>query len=224
VVGGSVEGVSTESPTSPFATDTAAPPAEGDVITVTDVARAKLIELRDGEPEGVALGIRLEILSDEGADFTYDLSFQETAKAALTDVVRNHGGIRVIIPAKDLPNFEGATLDYELDGLVLRNPNKPRPITLEGLVDDDEVAAEVRSIVEHDVNPALAAHGGFVTFVGHDGDGRAYMTMGGGCHGCSMSRLTMLEGVQVMIKDKVPAITKVIDATDHATGATPYYQ
>jgi len=216
--------VSTESPTSPFASAAAPAPADGDVISVTDVARTKLIELRDSEPEGVALGIRLEILSDEGADFTYDLSFQETAKAALGDVVRNHGGLRVIVPAKDVPNLEGATLDYELDGLVLRNPNKPRPISLDGLVDDDDVAGEVRSVVEHEVNPALAAHGGFVTFVGHDGDGRAYLTMGGGCHGCSMSRLTMLEGVQVMIKDKVPAITKVIDATDHAAGANPYYQ
>ena len=215
--------MTTESPTSPFAPAAPVAPADGDVISVTDAARTKLIELRDTEFEGSALGIRLEILSDEGADFTYDLSFQETAKAAITDIVKNHGGIRVIVPSKDIPNLEGATLDYEFDGLVLRNPNKPRPITLEGLVLDDGVAAEIRTVVEQDVNPGLAAHGGFVTFVGHDGDGRAYLTMGGGCHGCSMSRLTMLEGVQVMIKEKVPAITKVIDATDHATGETPYY-
>ena len=216
--------MTTESPTSPFATGApAAPAADGDVISVTEVARVKLIELRDSEPEAGALGIRLEILSDEGADFTYDLSFQETAKAALTDIVKNHGGLRVIIPSKDVPNVEGATLDYEFDGLVLRNPNKPRPIVLEGLVLDDDVAGEVRGVVERDVNPALASHGGFVTFVGHDGEGRAYLTMGGGCHGCSMSRLTMLEGVQVMIKEKVAAITKVIDATDHATGENPYF-
>lgn len=215
--------MTTESPTSPFAAGAPAEPAADDVITVTEVARAKLIELRDTEPEGAALGIRLEILSDEGADFTYDLSFQETAKAALSDVVKNHGGIRVIIPSKDIPNLEGATLDYELDGLVLRNPNKPRPITLEGLRLDDDVAGEVKAVIEREVNPALAAHGGFVTFVGHDGEGRAYLTMGGGCHGCSMSRLTMLEGVQVMIKDNVPAITKVIDATDHTSGDNPYY-
>ena len=215
--------MTTESPTSPFAPAAPVAPADGDVISVTDAARTKLNELRDTEFEGSALGIRLEILSDEGADFTYDLSFQETAKAAITDIVKNHGGIRVIVPSKDIPNLEGATLDYEFDGLVLRNPNKPRPITLEGLVLDDGVAAEIRTVVEQDVNPGLAAHGGFVTFVGHDGDGRAYLTMGGGCHGCSMSRLTMLEGVQVMIKEKVPAITKVIDATDHATGETPYY-
>ena len=215
--------------TSPFVSPAAAaaahdaPLADGPIVTITDVARAKVIELRDDEPEGSALGIRLEILSDEGAEFTYDLSFQETAKAALTDIVRNHDGLRVIVPAKDVPNLEGATLDYETDGLVLRNPNRPRPIQIGNLVISDDVAAEVKAVIDAEVNPSLAAHGGFVTFVGHDGDGRAYLTMGGGCHGCSMSRLTMLEGVQVMIREKVPAIHKVIDATDHATGENPYY-
>lgn len=216
--------MTTESPTSPFAAGAPAEPAADDVITVTEVARAKLIELRDTEPEGAALGIRLEILSDEGADFTYDLSFQETAKAALSDVVKNHGGIRVIIPSKDIPNLEGATLDYELDGLVLRNPNKPRPITLEGLRLDDDVAGEVKAVIEREVNPALAAHGGFVTFVGHDGEGRAYLTMGGGCHGCSMSRMTMLDGVQTMLVEQVPGIERVKDMTDHASGENPFYR
>ena len=59
--------------------------------------------------------------------------------------------------------------------------------------------------------------------MGHDGEGKAYLTMGGGCHGCSMSRMTMLEGVQTMIMEAVPTITKVLDATDHSTGENPYY-
>ena len=73
------------------------------------------------------------------------------------------------------------------------------------------------------VNPALAAHGGFVTYVGHDGEGTAYLTMGGGCHGCSMSRMTMLQGVQTMLKEQVPGVEQVIDVTDHATGTNPFY-
>jgi len=47
--------------------------------------------------------------------------------------------------------------------------------------------------------------------------------MGGGCHGCSMSRQTMLEGVQAMLVERVPAIARVRDITDHSTGANPYY-
>ena len=73
------------------------------------------------------------------------------------------------------------------------------------------------------MNPALAAHGGFVTFVGHDGEGTAFLTMGGGCHGCSMSRLTMLDGVQTMLVEQIDGVLKVQDITDHETGENPYY-
>ncbi|MFZ1490144.1 MAG: NifU family protein, partial [Ilumatobacteraceae bacterium] len=74
-----------------------------------------------------------------------------------------------------------------------------------------------------EVNPALAAHGGFVSYVGHDGDGTVYLTMGGGCHGCAMSRMTMLEGVQTMLVDSVSGVAAVRDLTDHSTGENPYF-
>jgi len=214
----------TTSPTSPLAPATpAGDDARDTVLTVTDAARAKLIELRDEEPEGDRLGLRLAIIADTGRDFTYDLSFDVVTTADVTDVVERHDGLKVIIPAKDLPNLRGATLDHELDGLVLRNPNRPRPVELGNLTIDDETAAQIQAVVASEVNPALDVHGGFVTFVGHDGEGRVFLTMGGGCHGCSMSRMTMLQGVQAMIIERVPGVTQVIDATDHSTGENPYY-
>ncbi len=194
------------------------------ILTLTQAGRFKIIELRDGEPEGKQLGLRLEILADTGAEFTYDLSFQELVKADFSDIVRNHGGLRVIIPAQDAPNLEGATLDYEDGGLVLRNPNKPKAMVLLGtLTVNDALSDQVRGIVADNINPSLDAHGGFVTYVGHDGEGRVYMTMGGGCHGCSMSKQTMLQGVQSTLKELIPGIERVVDATDHSIGESPYY-
>ena len=210
-------------PASPFAAAPGAAEADDLVINVTEAARTKLIELRDEEPEGDRLGVRIEIVSDEGQDFMYDLSFQIITKADLSDLVRNHGGLRVIVPAGDAQNLEGATLDFEAGGLVLRNPNRPKPVQLGALIIDDEVAGQIRSIIDDEINPALDSHGGFVTLVGHDGEGRAYLTMGGGCHGCAMSRMTMLQGVQATIQERVPSIAKVIDATDHSTGENPFY-
>ena len=93
----------------------------------------------------------------------------------------------------------------------------------EGLLHDDELSAAIEAVVSSEVNPALAAHGGFVTFVGHDGEGTAFLTMGGGCHGCSMSRMTMLDGVQTMIVEQIDGIKQVEDITDHSTGENPYY-
>jgi Fe/S biogenesis protein NfuA len=78
-------------------------------------------------------------------------------------------------------------------------------------------------MVGTEVNPALAVHGGFVTYVGHDGDGTAFLTMGGGCHGCSMSKMTMLDGVQTMLVDAIEGVERVKDLTDHSTGENPFY-
>lgn len=200
------------------------------IITVTADAVAELIVLRDEEPDADRLGLRLEVISGPGEDFRYDLSFDTVTTAAFTDQVRTHPGadgaeLKVIIPAKDVDALQGAVLDRTASqGLVIRNPNKPVPPTVEGLVRDDELSAEVEMVVSSEVNPALAAHGGFVTYVGHDGEGTAYLTMGGDCHGCSMSRMTMLDGVQTMLVERIPAIERVRDLTDHASGENPFYR
>ena len=194
------------------------------IIELTAVAQAKLLELRAEEDEPERLGLRLEVVSSPGADFRYDLSFDVVTKAAFTDEVRNHDGLRVIIPAKDMESLRGATLDYsDESGLVLRNPNRPAVLRPEGLLHDDELSARIETLISGEVNPALAAHGGFVTYVGHDGEGTAFLTMGGGCHGCSMSKMTMLDGVQTMLVEQIEGLVKVQDITDHETGENPYY-
>ena len=195
------------------------------IITITDDALAELVKLRDSEEDASSLGLRLEIVSGPGEEFKYDLSLDEFRKAAFTDEVRTHSGMKVIIPAKDVELLEGAILDYSsTGGLVIRNPNKPVPPVIEGLVNDDALSAEIEAIVATEVNPALAAHGGFVTFAGHDEAGTAYLTMGGGCHGCSMSKVTMLEGVQTTLVEKVEGIQRVRDMTDHQSGENPFYR
>ena len=199
------------------------------IITVTDDALAKLLELRADETDAEQLGLRLAIASGPGEDFRYDLSFDEFLKADFTDEVRTHEGsdghaIKVVIPAGDVELLRDATLDFtESQGLVIRNPNRPQAPDIAGLTNDDELSAQIEALVSGEVNPALAAHGGFVTYVGHDGEGTAYMTMGGGCHGCSMSKMTMLDGVQTMLSEQIPAVQRVKDLTDHSTGENPYY-
>jgi Fe/S biogenesis protein NfuA len=195
------------------------------IITITEDALAELVKLRDSEEDAASLGLRLEIVSGPGEEFKYDLSLDEFRKAAFTDEVRTHSGMKVIIPAKDVELLEDAILDYTANGgLVIRNPNKPSVPVIEGLVNDDALSAEIEAIVATEVNPALAAHGGFVTFAGHDEAGTAYLTMGGGCHGCSMSKVTMLEGVQTTLVEKVEGIQRVRDMTDHQSGENPFYR
>jgi Fe/S biogenesis protein NfuA len=198
------------------------------IVTITDAALEQLVALRSDEPDAADLGLRLAIASAPGEDFRYDLSFDDYLQASFTDEVRTAegpaGSIKVIVPADSVERLTDATLDYtSTQGLVIRNPNRPAPPDVEGLIGDDELSAKIETIVSAEVNPALAAHGGFVTYVGHDGDGTVYMTMGGGCHGCSMSKMTMLDGVQTMLTEQLPEIQRVKDLTDHSTGENPFY-
>jgi Fe/S biogenesis protein NfuA len=205
-----------------------APDTTHQIVTITPEALKELAALRDTEPDADRLGLRLEIISKPGEDFQYDLSFDVITKAAFTDEVRTHTAdgisLKVIVPANSMDLLEGATLDHTSSaGLVIRNPNKPQAPEVEGLIRNDELSAQIEALVSSEVNPALAAHGGFVTFVGHDNEGTAYLTMGGGCHGCSMSRMTMLDGVQTMIVEQIPEVERVRDLTDHSSGENPFY-
>lgn len=205
-----------------------APDTTHQIVTITPEALKELAALRDTEPDADRLGLRLEIISKPGEDFKYDLSFDVVTTAAIIDEVRTHTDgdltMKVIVAGNSIDLLSGATLDHTSStGLVIRNPNKPLAPTIEGLIADDALSAEIDALVQAEVNPALAAHGGFVTYVGHDNEGTAYLTMGGGCHGCSMSRMTMMEGVQTMIVEQIPAVERVRDLTDHTSGENPYY-
>jgi len=86
----------------------------------------------------------------------------------------------------------------------------------------DELSKKVAEIINSEVNPAVASHGGVVELVGVD-ENKAIIAFGGGCQGCGMADVTLKQGVEVMIKEKVPEIIEVIDSTDHAAGTNPFY-
>ncbi|RMH01556.1 MAG: hypothetical protein D6702_11150 [Planctomycetota bacterium] len=98
-------------------------------------------------------------------------------------------------------------------------------VLAEGAIDKmeghDAFRARVQQVVDTRLNPGLAAHGGFVEIVdsrGHD----LWLNMGGGCQGCSSAAATMKQGVEVAIRDAVPEVEAIHDATDHAAGTNPY--
>lgn len=85
-----------------------------------------------------------------------------------------------------------------------------------------EAAARIQELLETRINPAIAAHGGYITLIDVQGD-TAFVEMAGGCQGCGMADATLKQGVEVEIKAAVPTISRVLDVTDHAGGTNPYY-
>jgi Fe/S biogenesis protein NfuA len=132
-----------------------------------------------------------------------------------------------VVPGEHVDKVRGSTLDLSGGGMVLQNPNAPAvdaPYADAPDLDlDDPVVAKVVEVLAVQINPQIAAHGGFAELVAVEG-GIAYLRMGGGCQGCGMAAVTLSQGIEVAILDSVPEITEVVDVTDHAGGTNPYYQ
>jgi Fe/S biogenesis protein NfuA len=196
-------------------------------ITITDRAHQQILELRAAEEDGDALGLRIEVTGVRGTDFTYDLSFDPVADAAPDDHRYDDRGLVVLVPGDSVANLRGATLDMPSSasqgGLVLRNPNRPATPRLGDVVELHGTPEEkVRQLLDQQVNPALAAHGGYATLVRIEGTA-AHVSMGGGCQGCAVSAMTLRDGIESAILANVPEITEVVDTTDHAAGENPFY-
>ena len=200
---------------------------QGEVLIVTDAARATVLDIRSNEDDAESLGLRVEVTGAGGVDYTYDLSLEPIADKAQDDHTHTKDGLTVIVPALSVTALTGATLDLPTNagqgGLVIRNPNRPNPLGDLGqleLVGDS--ANKVRTLLAERINPALASHGGYAELVGVEGD-RAFVAMGGGCQGCAMSAATLREGISKAILEAIPEITEVVDTTDHDQGENPYY-
>jgi len=82
----------------------------------------------------------------------------------------------------------------------------------------------IEEFIEEDINPSLSFHGGFLEIKDYDAEaGILSVIMGGGCQGCASSKQTMLYAIDQMLKDEFEEIQTIVDVTDHAAGAQPYY-
>jgi Fe/S biogenesis protein NfuA len=196
----------------------AAPAQEPPTIHFTPEALEKLKSVIEGHRNPVA-GLRLEIAGRVNGKFDHILSLVEEGAEPEGDGVFDVDGVDVFVPIDDWRYLDGISIHFEdrgpgQSGLQFDNPN---PLWF----GDSE--RKIQEAFDTAINPAIAAHGGFVNLLGVDGD-TAYVRLGGGCQGCGMADVTLKQGIEVAIKEAVPEIERVIDATDHASGTNPYYQ
>ena len=130
---------------------------------------------------------------------------------------------RVWIDAVSEPFLEEALVDFATDRmggqLTIKAPNAKVPM----VNDDSPLNDRINYLLQTEINPGLASHGGEVKLIDVVEGGIAILQFGGGCQGCGMVDVTLKQGVEVMIKDSVPGIFEVVDATDHAAGTNPFY-
>ena len=187
------------------------------MITVTSAARTKIVELL-AQQGRAGLMLRAAVAGRGPGGFQYRLGFVGDEERRADDQATDAGGFTLLVDADSVPNLDGASIDYvdgpQGSGFKIDNPN---PLWR------DEAARAVQAVLDQDINPAVAAHGGWVTLL-EVKDNVAYIQLGGGCQDCGMVDVTLKQGIEVRIREAVPAIREIIDSTDHAGGKNPYYQ
>jgi Fe-S cluster biogenesis protein NfuA len=85
-----------------------------------------------------------------------------------------------------------------------------------------DLAEAARRVLDAEVNPAIAAHRGHVTVTGTD-HGWIRIRLSGGCQGCSLAEVTIRQGIEPLLRARLPAMTGLIDITDHEAGTDPFF-
>lgn len=133
------------------------------------------------------------------------------------DLVQSEAGFDVYLDRQSAGQLDGATVDF-VDGVMQSGFR----LFFAGTTWDDPITQKVQDVIDRQINPGVASHGGAVTLEGVK-DGVALIRFGGGCHGCGAADVTLKQGIDRMLREAVPEIVGVQDVTDHSTGENPYY-
>jgi len=206
-----------------------------DVLTLTDEARNVVIDALNNETPSESLALWVEVTGTRGAGYAYDLYFSELNLAPDDAAIGRDGEVTIVIPAASVERLRGSRLEFASEGgggLVLVNPNSPTPeesnpgvpADILALGIDGPLAVLAATVLEEQVNPSIASHGGRADLVALDEEKKtAYVKLSGGCQGCAMSRMTLTQGIETMLREAIPELASVLDVTDHASGVNPFY-
>jgi Fe/S biogenesis protein NfuA len=186
-------------------------------IQFTATAREKVKAFMESRGKQDA-ALRVAITGRTSSGFRYAMNLVDPTDREPDDVELDGGGFAVLVDRASLENLHGATIDFvetaQGAGFQIDNPNP---------VWRDEVAMLVQNVIDTQINPGVAAHGGFVELL-EVKDGVAYVRLGGGCQGCGLADVTLKQGIEALILESVPQVKQVVDSTDHAAGTNPYYR
>ena len=189
-------------------------------VKVTESAQEYLFGLLEKQ-NCEDMGIRM-FVSDPGTPKAETcIAYSRPGERIEDDVVINYEKFSAYYEQRSIPFLEDAVVDYSADKfggqLTIRAPNSRLP----NVTDDSPVEDRVNYVLYNEINPSLAAHGGVVSLAEID-DGFAILEFGGGCQGCSAVDLTLKQGVEKTLMEKIPELTGVRDVTDHSDTSNAY--
>ena len=191
------------------------------MIQISETAQSHFRRLIDRESVP-GLGVRLSAMHPGTAKADVRLEFAEATELQGDEWAIDCEGFTLWLDAASVQYLDGAEIDYAQ--LPTGGQLQIRAPKIKGVVPGESASLveRVRWTVEHEINPQLAQHGGHVAVQEVTAEGVVVLRFGGGCHGCGMADVTLKQGIEKTLLEKVPGVIAVRDATDHATGDAPY--
>ncbi|MDQ2972674.1 MAG: NfuA family Fe-S biogenesis protein [Pseudomonadota bacterium] len=193
------------------------------MIQISDSAQRHFLKLIAAQG-GDGLGIRLRVRDAGMPAADCELEFCSPEERREDDWTVECGGFAFYIDAESVRWLKDASIDYKSQPtggeLIVHAP----AIRGSEPAADAPLALRVQHLLDAEINPQLAAHGGRVQLESMGADNAVVLRFGGGCQGCGMADVTLKQGVEKTLRARFPEISAVLDATDHASGHTPFYR
>lgn len=200
---------------------------EEDILEITPAAVDKIYELIESRDRG-ELAVRVVVRGAlPGGKYQSEFKFIPLEEQEDDDFVQDTGKFKLLVSESAAELIIGARVDFDENryaaGFNIEYPEQENPGKIRRRDDwTDPIAIAAQKVIDEHVNPGIDAHGGWVVMDDFK-DGIIYMEMGGGCQGCSLSAVTLREGIEQMILTQVPGVTGIVDTTNHDLGESPYY-
>ncbi|MFT4733025.1 MAG: Fe/S biogenesis protein NfuA [Gammaproteobacteria bacterium] len=192
------------------------------MINISESAQTHFGKLLSQQGEGT--NIRVFVVNPGTSTAECGVSYCPADAVEETDVTLPFNGFNAVVDKESAPYLEEAEIDFVTDQmgsqLTLKAPNAKA----KKLSDDAGLVERVNYMIETDVNPSLASHGGKVVLVEITENKTAVLQFGGGCNGCSQVDVTLKNGIEKqMLAEFEGEILAVKDATEHEAGEHSYY-
>ena len=192
------------------------------MITISEDAQAHFVKLLSKQEPGT--NIRVFVVNPGTSSAECGVSYCPPDAVEESDTRLEFNGFDAVVDEESVPYLDEAEIDYVTDQmgsqLTLKAPNaKARKVA-----DDAPLVERINYMIESEINPQLASHGGQVMLVEVTEEGYAILQFGGGCNGCSMVDVTLKEGIEKqMLQQFEGEISGVKDMTEHEAGEHSYY-
>lgn len=192
------------------------------MINITEAAQAHFAKLLANQEPGTQ--IRVFVINPGTPSAECGVSYCPPDAIEATDIELKFDKLSAYIDEISAPFLQEAEIDFVTDQLGSQLTLKAPNAKMRKVADDAPLIERVEYVIQSQINPQLAGHGGRVSLMEITDDGYAILQFGGGCNGCSMVDITLKEGIEKQLLNMFPDELKgVKDLTEHQSGDHSYY-